>query len=305
MDYLLTVTFATPDAARVALHHFRPARMPPRWRTLASSRAICVGPFTSTSWTADRRPVLAGPDRRTRPRRRARRRQRDRRLAGRLCPPGSAALQPGRSAVLALTNGIEITPARDPGPARAIDPLRSRRWWRRGPARADRAPSGRSAGFAAIGLRQLPVAAGRPAAEACQWRARRLPVAAEQPPSRTGRSMRKASTPSHPRSLLLLAACSAGAQQQSRGVKAGRAAAPVGDELKGTSWQAVSLDGAAVANPARMTLSSCPRAIRSPVRRVATTSRGHSPRAPTRSPWACSGRARYPAPSPRPRRSSS
>ena len=70
--------------------------------------------------------------------------------------------------------------------------------------------------------------------------------------------MRKASTPPLLVSLLLLAACSAGAQQQSRRVVPDGPPAPVGDELKGTSWQAVSLDGAAVANPARMTLQFLP-----------------------------------------------
>ena len=62
--------------------------------------------------------------------------------------------------------------------------------------------------------------------------------------------MRKASTPALLVSLLLLAACSAGARSN----HAGRARRPpprVGDKLTGTNWQAVSMDGQPVANPAR------------------------------------------------------
>ncbi len=89
----------------------RRTRTPQRWRTRASSRAICVAPFTSTS--SDRAtddPFWV-------------------RLVGEFGLDGApgaadaaatlpadyvrrvaAALQPGRSALLALTNGIDIDP---------------------------------------------------------------------------------------------------------------------------------------------------------------------------------------------------
>ena len=71
--------------------------------------------------------------------------------------------------------------------------------------------------------------------------------------------MRKASTPALLLTFLLLAACSAGAQtQQSRKARPDGPPPRIGDELDGTSWQAVSLDGTSVANPARMTLDFLP-----------------------------------------------
>lgn len=70
--------------------------------------------------------------------------------------------------------------------------------------------------------------------------------------------MRKASTPALLVTLLLLAACSAGAQTQSRKARPDGPPPRIGDELDGTRWQAVSLDGVTVADPAKMTLDFLP-----------------------------------------------
>ena len=161
MDHLLTVAFDTQDSARAAFDCMSagPGR---RWRTLASSRATSrrLRRRRSDGAVQDDDSVLAAPGRRARPL--------DGRpgaadatagSAGRLCRRVSAALQPGPLRRSALTNGIDIDPL-----LAALG--RHERLMRcdlgdgGGEALRDRiAPdAGRSAGLAAIGLRQLPVA---------------------------------------------------------------------------------------------------------------------------------------------------
>ena len=95
-----------------------------------------------------------------------------------------------------------------------------------------------------------------PVGEACHGSTRTLPEAAKRNLTRTGRFMRKASLPAVLLGVLTIAACSAGAQTQAK-----RPAGPpprISDQLTGTSWQAESLAGQPVPDPAMMTIDFLP-----------------------------------------------